>query len=301
MSIVDVPPYGGIAEAFKNGEVVPFLGAGASLIGGLDGVEWKYPGADRLPSGRELRTDLVRLTSLPLSEASTTDLAAIAQYCSYEVGPSDLRGHLHEIFARPHQFGDIHRFLAEWPKHLVVVTTNYDELLERAFTQAGKPFDLVIHQTSDLSRKAAVVYRAHGSAKATAVKPNSLDIDLERASVIYKMHGTVMPDDPAKDSFVVTEDDYVDFLVRMGSTMPIPAVLRVEFAQSHFLFLGYGLSDWNFRVVLGTLRDELRQRKSWAIMYGTSRLEKAIWSSRNVLVYDMLIDDFVSPLKAALQ
>lgn len=296
----DSPPYGGIAQALKRGEVVPFLGAGASLVGWVDGVTWHFPGQDRLPSGSELSADLLSLTSLAAADASTTDLAAIAQYCTYEIGLSDLRVRLHDIFSQPHPYGNLHRFLAEWDKHLLVVTTNYDELLERAFTQAGKPFDLVVHQTGDLSRRAAIAYRPHGADTATLVRPNSLDIDLRRASVIYKMHGTVSPRDERADSFLVTEDDYVDFLVRMGSTMPIPAAVRLEFARSHFLFLGYGLRDWNFRVVLGTLRDELKRRTSWAVMHGTSKIEKAIWSSRNVLVYDLLIDDFLTPLRAAL-
>lgn len=296
----DTPPYGGIADSLKRGEVIPFLGAGASLIGFVPGTTWRYPGKDRLPSGSELSADLLSLTSLAASDAASSDLATIAQYCTYELGLSDLRDRLHDIFAQPHQYGTIHRFLAEWDKHLLIVTTNYDEFLERAFQEAGKPFDLVVHQTGDLARKASIAYRPHGETTISTIKPNTLDIDLSRASVIYKMHGTVSPSDPKRDSFLVTEDDYIDFLVRMGSTMPIPAAVRMEFARSHFLFMGYGLRDWNFRVVLGTLREDLRRRTSWAVMYGTSKVEKAIWSSRNVLVYDMLIDDFVGPLRTAL-
>lgn len=289
-------PYQRIADLLKAGDVVPFLGAGASLIGPMVPV-WKFPGADRLPTGTELRNELARLTSLAVEDAGGPDLATIAQYYSFLVGRPDLHDRLHAIFARPYRFGELHRYLAGLPNPLLVMTTNYDDLLERAFLEAGKPFDLVVHQTSDLAHAGQVACWPHDGSGPHYEKPNELDIDLERVSVIYKMHGTVTPADASQDSFLITEDDYVDFLVNMESTTPIPSRIKEEFAQRHFLFLGYGLADWNFRVVLGTLRQALAQRKSWAIKYQASALEEAIWPSRNVLIFDMTVDEFVDQLK----
>ena len=289
-------PYPWIADLLRGGQVVPFLGAGASLVGPM-APAWRFPGADRLPTGTELRNDLAQLASLAVQDPGGPELATVAQYCSYAVGRSDVRERLHAIFARPYHYGEIHRYLAGLPNPLLVMTTNYDDLLEHAFRDAGKPFDLVVHQTSDLAHAGHVAYWPHDGSGPLYEKPSRLDIDLEHVSVIYKMHGTVSQGDPSQDSFVITEDDYVDFLVNMESTTPIPARITDEFAQRHFLFLGYGLADWNFRVVLGTLRQALAQHKSWAIKYQASTLEEAIWTSRNVLIFDMTVDDFVAQLE----
>jgi hypothetical protein len=52
------------------------------------------------------------------------------------------------------------------------------------------------------------------------------------------------------DSFVLTEDDYIDFLVsvnRDGNLLPLG--VREALAGSSLLFIGYRLSDLNFRVL----------------------------------------------------
>jgi hypothetical protein len=64
------------------------------------------------------------------------------------------------------------------------------------------------------------------------------------------MHGNADATDQERDSYVITEDDYVEFLSRMASQTALPATFAEPFRKSHFLFLGYGLRDWNLRVVL---------------------------------------------------
>ena len=92
--------------------------------------------------------------------------------------------------------------------------------------------------------------------------------------------------------YVITEDDYIDFLVRMGSSTPIPSMIQEAFIDRHFLFLGYGLTDWNFRVMLGALKEHLKKQRSWAIRWKGSLVEEAIWGSRGVLMYDMKVEEF---------
>ena len=84
--------------------------------------------------------------------------------------------------------------------------------------------------------------------------PNKLFIDLDSTTVIYKMHGTVDRVRDDGDSYVITEDDYVDFLSRMTSHNAIPSLFMRHFRRRHFLFMGYGLGDWNVRVVLKNLK-----------------------------------------------
>jgi hypothetical protein len=151
------------------------------------------------------------------------------------------------------------------------------------------------------------------------VPPAKLFIDLKKTTVIYKMHGTV--DRRSKwDNYVITEDDYVDFLSRMTGQTAVPALFMRAFHDRHFLFLGYGLRDWNLRVVLRNLRGILprtadpaaapRQEeseavaeeegaalRSWAIQFRPSDLEVELWNARRVKIYNVDINEFVRCLR----
>ncbi len=114
------------------------------------------------------------------------------------------------------------------------------------------------------------------------------------------MHGAVDRREPGRDQYVITEDDYIEFLARMTKNKAIPAIFAEPFQTRPFLFLGYGLYDWNLRVVLNRIEKDLRRRKgirSWAIQYKVKPLEQRFWQERGVEVYDMAIEEFVQELK----
>jgi len=48
-----------------------------------------------------------------------------------------LKRELHEIFARDYEIPRMHLFLAGVPAPLLIVTTDYDDLVERAFRKAS--------------------------------------------------------------------------------------------------------------------------------------------------------------------
>jgi hypothetical protein len=53
----------------------------------------------------------------------------------------------------------------------------------------------------------------------------------------------------------LTEDDYLTFLANIAAKPDLlPEVVQQAFAATSFLFIGYGLRDWNFRVLFQTLR-----------------------------------------------
>src|SRR5438094_796038 len=81
----------------------------------------------------------------------------------------------------------------------------------------GRPADV-----KDIAN--SVPWWQHGSPEPVATKPNELDIDLSKTSVIYKMHGTIVPETEKWDSFVITEEDYVEFLSRMTTNTAIPSL-----------------------------------------------------------------------------
>src|SRR5262245_17911149 len=121
------PPYGIILDELRAGNVVPFLGAAASRVCASGAVP-------TLPSGAELASMLALDANFP--SADPHDRGDLAKVSSYYVDGSSrgaLRRRLRRVFADAgYQCNDLHRFLAEVANNLVIVTTNYDTLLEQA-------------------------------------------------------------------------------------------------------------------------------------------------------------------------
>lgn len=305
--------------------VVPFLGSGASLRSACGAWERcenpvtiaNNPNACYLPENRctgfdtarspndclpqpaELSCYLARRTTFPHGE--TPDLTKVAQYYdSIAGGRSALNSELRSIFDRDYPFTSLHSMLAELAAPPLIVTTNYDDLIERAFRDKGRAYDVVIH-TTDPAYGDKVLWLPHNASdphELRQVMPNQLDIDLSKTPVIYKMHGAVDRSNRGRDQYVITEDDYIDFLTRMTRNRVIPAIFAQHFQSRHFLFMGYGLRDWNLRVVLNGIEraHEASRLVSWAIQHKPSLLERRFWSRRNVEVYDMKIEDFITKL-----
>ncbi len=299
-----IPPYPFILDRLRKGRVIPFLGAGASLGGRRPGQTLEQ---GFLPSAGELASHLADRTAFPNDESR--DLTKVAQYYSVVGGRDALNEELHNIFNFDYEFTSLHGFLASIPAPLLIVTTNYDDLIERALDERNRqlgdkarPYDVVIHNTEIKKSGDHLWWWSHGESTPREVSPNKLLVDLDERTVIYKMHGAVDRKQPSRDSYVITEDDYIDFLTRMTKSKAIPMIFSELFQTRHFLFLGYGLNDWNLRVVLNRIEKDLRRPKgitSWAIQYETKPLERRFWQERGVEVYDQKLDDFVRQLASA--
>jgi hypothetical protein len=292
------PPYGLIFEELQKGDVIPFLGSGASLGNRNPGTQpWKWEESESLPTSGELSSFLAKQTEFP--EDESMELSKVTEY--YEViaaGRKPLYNQLHSVFNKDFPITSLHKFLSEISVPLLIITTNYDDLIERAFI-SRKPFDLVIHATGkEFGDK--ILWRKHGNKDFEKVIPNKLNIELDKWTVIYKMHGTVNRNESSLDQDVITEDDYIDFLTRMTKTKAIPAIFAEKFQNLPFLFLGYSLMDWNLRVVLNSINDGTgysKKIKSWAIQKNPSQLEQRFWQARGVEVYDLTIEEFVANLQ----
>ena len=294
------PPYPLIREALEAGYVVPFLGAGASRSrAGTEGMA-------TLPSAAELSELLATTTKYPSDDPrERSDLAKVASYFAEISGRPMLRRQLRKHLSVNATPGVLHEYLAKLPGERLIITTNYDTLLEQALRAADKPFHLVVHPMEKDDLRGSVLWWPPGAAEPEVVPTNTLDIDLGQSTVVYKMHGSVGGVDSDKwDSFVVTEDDYTDFLSQMsGGNSAIPAIFGAHFRERNFLFLGYSLSDWNLRVVLNNLSRDLRREgrskdfAAWAIQRDPSTFERRLWGKRDVEIFDLEIDEFVAQLR----
>ena len=303
--------YGLVAGEILAGRVVPFLGAGANLCGRPEEVAWRPGQFDWLPSGRELSQYLAQMFNY--KDKNDDDLVRVSQYVSLTVGAFPLYVELRRLFDGDYPPTALHRFLAhlpsilrrhhpEAPRYQLIVTTNYDDVLERAFHERDEPFDLVTYDAEGEFR-GKFTHRPHQGEPVTIHEPNLYrDLTTAKRTVILKIHGAVDRADESRDSFVITEDHYIDYLARTDVSKLFPVTLVGMLRRSHCLFLGYSLRDWNLRVILNRIWGDDRLRsKSWAIQRSPDRLDRELWSRRDVMILDIPLEDYIAGLHQALQ
>ena len=300
-----------VVNAVAEGELVFFLGAGANLCGRPADIKWQ-PRGQYLPNGTELAAYLALKFDYPSGE--TQDLLRVAQYADIMSGLGPLYKRLRHIFNVDYPPTPLHQLLAKlpallrnkgYPPSILLVTTNYDDVLERAFRDAKEPFDLVTYVSDDSyqQRTRCIHYHPDQTEPIPILKPNEYDaISLENRSAILKIHGAVDRADPDRDSYVITEDDYIDYLTQTDISSLVPIKLAQQLSRCNFLFLGYSLRDWNLRAILRRIWSQQRRRfNSWAIQLNPDPLEEKFWERRAVDIINARLEDYISALDEQLQ
>jgi hypothetical protein len=289
----------------ERGSVVPFLGAGANRCGRPEQAPWSRD--TFLPDGAELATYFATTYGYPGPD--TWDLGRVSQFVDLELREMALYTDLREIFTGGYQPTELHRFLAELPQarraqgkqppFQLIVTTNYDDALESAFEDAGQEFDLVYYAAATDQEPGQFVHALDG--KRIRVTQQYRKLLVEDRPVILKIHGAVNRGDETgdSDSYVITEDHYIDYLARSNIEKLIPASLMSKMRTSHFLFLGYGMRDWNLRVILKHIWAEQRRRGvSWAIQHKADEIDQKFWQREGVDIVIVDLDKWVDAMRA---
>ena len=187
------------------------------------------------------------------------------------------------------------------PQHQAIVTTNYDDALERAFDEAGEAYDVVWY-IADGEHRGTFWHRPPDGEPRLIERPKLYDgLALEERTAIVKIHGAVDRAYPERDSYVITEDHYIDYLTKTEVAQLLPAELLVRLTRSRFLFLGYSMQDWNLRVILHRIwGQQPLAYKSWAIQKGPSEIEQELWRVRGVDVLDIPLEEYVTELESRL-
>jgi DNA-binding SARP family transcriptional activator len=270
-----------VAKILLAGKLVPVLGGDV----------------DRLAEALATRFEL------PLTER--TELTRVAQYVALTKGAGPLYEELRTMLTET-RVTEVHRFFAKLPAFLrkqelpqqLLVTTSYDLALEQAFLDEGEQFDVVSYLNTGRDRGRFCHLRPDGSTHVIDV-PNTyaVELSLEERTVILKLHGGVVADAPLQESFVVTEDDYIDYLGQTDVAGAIPVALSAKLRRSHFLFFGFGLREWSLRLVLARMWGADRALfRSWAVSEEARPLENKFWSARDVDLLEAPLDDYVSGL-----
>lgn len=300
-----------VVDGFKRGKVTPVLGAGVNITGGelREAEAWLH----RLPpSGKELAQYLARRFNYP--STASIDLMLISQYvCAVGGGQASLYEELHRLFDVDFPTTSVHEVLARMPqgarasggegKPPLILTTNYDDLMERALLSHGEQFDVLVYLAADTGSHGRFCTRTpDGDLEAIVDPKTNVDIDPGKRTVILKLHGFVdrgADDDDNNDSYVITEDDYIEYLARMDLDNLLPVKVLDRMRNCHFLFLGYSLADWNLRALLYRLSSERRRKRAWwAIQVHPSLLDRNSWRNRDVTIFDMSVREYIEALSA---
>jgi len=169
--------------------------------------------------------------------------------------------------------------------------------------RSGPPgeFDLV-SCIADGQQRGKFLHTPPGGEPRLIERPNEYrDLSLSRRTVILKIHGAIDRVDPERDSYVITEDHYIDYLTHTDISNLVPASLAARLRRSHFLFLGYSLADWNLRVILHRIwgEQELTYR-SWSIQLNPKPIEEAFWHRRGVEILHAPLEEYVDALATHL-
>ena len=233
-----------LLQRINDGECTPFLGAGAS-----------YPTLQR---ASEIAREWAKEEHFPFDDCN--DLAKVAQFLSVTTDSVYPKKKIIKKFRSvpPPNFendpDEPHRVLAELPLK-TYITTNYDDFMFRALEWA----EYAPGQNKTPRREVCQWNTRVDQRRSRTRKSRKPDRQPDvQNPIVFHLHGHV----DLPESIVLTEDDYLDFLISIGRDEDLlpPGILEA-FTKTSLLFVGYGLNDWNFRVLF---RSVVGYLEKWA-------------------------------------
>jgi hypothetical protein len=229
-----------LKEAAATGNLVPFIGAGVSR-------QAKPKGVRVLPTWQEFMGELMDLARAEgLEDDVEEQIVQLLKEGKYLMAAQELKSRTddnkREVYIRTRftigaEPAPIHYALFKL-KPNIIMTTNYDVLLEDAFTKKmGRGVQPITPQNSNIVQQVLKGYQEWD-------KP-----------LIFKIHGTAT--DP--ENVVFAEQDYQKLIYGKPGYR---AVLSAVFVTKVVLMMGFSHSDPEVTMVLQTLREGFRQRSS---------------------------------------
>lgn len=219
-----------LLRRIKSGRCTPFIGAGACF--------------GSIPLGRKLASELAKKYNYPLE--GPDDLVRVAQYIAVQYDAPFAKEEIQTLLENvtPPDFGEPnepHGILADLPLP-IYITTNYDDFMMQALRSRNR------NPRRELCRWWNERVRNQESIFDSGLVPSVAD------PVVFHLHGYF----EVLDSLVLTEDDYIDFLISISEKHDLlPLRIEQAFTETSLLFLGYRFADWDFRVLFRRLASYL--------------------------------------------
>jgi hypothetical protein len=306
-------PYDIIAACIRSGSVIPFLGAAASYVGA--------PKEKAVVSASQLTEKFAKISAYPGPKSDP--LTKVAQYLDEVASDREfLLNLISEAFfdaiASDYSSAFTDFLMSLEPSGIcppIIITTNYDVIIERALEKVGREYIAISHVFSPSKFQGRYICYENMNTSSDSyfiMTKKEVEDRLQKNSdatypavIVYKMHGTAFSGGKqAINSVVITENDYIDFMGR-DLISKIPVHIQSAIRKSRMLFLGYSMSDWNFRILLHRLRENQRterdERKHWACKLGDDNVESEFWRKRGVNIYTQPLDIFLNGIANSIQ
>ena len=310
--------YSAIVEAIFEGRLIPFLGPDANRCGRADDRPWEFKPGGVPPDDDDLAAYLADSFEMKTGDR----LAKISQTIATVTGSNrGVTSKIRSVLAGPFEITPLHHMLASIPAQIakrgnpaqypLIVTSNHDDLLERAFREAGQPFDL-IYYALDGDGQGRFYCRKHGSAEEHALAGRASGratkrnppILLDERTVILRLNGVLQRVNSNHSSCVITEDDFIDYMAGcdIGLLLPASVLGRLKGRDNHILFLGYAAGDWNWRVALRRLWGDGPLPPSWIVAPDSQEddVEESFWTKRTVTPIRVSWNAFIDEMRRRL-
>ena len=250
-------------------------------------------------------------------------LTSITSYYENKVGRPSLWSNLSLVISGKNQPTRTHEMIAtaakrhfqQYSKPLqdyVILTTNYDCLMEDALDAAGVDYVVLTMRKSDqkvLVRFSDNIPDARNLTEMNSETSYPQQFYLQKPQnfvLLCKMHGCLNPRlKESDDGVIISDNDYVDYIEQMNSAQgTIPAYVKTIMQDKAFLFLGYSFADWNVRSVFQTIRKKRSENSKFRDFAVTSYLgeyEQQFFNKNNVSVLKIDLNTYTQGIIADLK
>jgi len=302
--------YRAIRLAVTKGKMVVVLGPETNLCGRPAGVRWKPLQLDYAPSRSDLAAYLAEVSAYPSGEGQ--ELMQVSQYFADKRGRVALDKVLDSVLYVDYSPTPVHRFLAQLSavfhdrnraskssmSWLVIITVNYDDVLERTFARSGSAFHLLTFDRA--SDRDNVTHQLPTGERRTIEGPEGYTFFFDDGlPVIVKIAGGVNNVSPDLGRYMITEDDQNAFLVRSPISKLLPAALSAMVQRAPMLFLGCGPRHWNRPASVDLVFDASRRDKqygSWAIQLTPYVLDQSFWIKRKIEFVPVGLEEYIGAM-----
>ena len=308
-----------LVECLRNEEFPPSAGELTEMLAQLSDYTTFTPIIESLkrilPEGLIEATDNEQIAMLRHLAAITgimnpgENLMKISAYYENKVGRGSLWAVLNLIFNDKSRITPTHNLVAAAAKHhldqpqvsghYLILTTNYDSLMEKALANAGVDYVTLVTRKSDqkvLAQFSESIENARELEEMNSGLYHASDFFLMSPTpfaIVHKLHGSIdYRLNEMDDSLVISEDDYVDYIANNSSATGVLPQFVKRLLIDKIIFLGYSLSDLNIQRIVRSL-NEWQSTRHYAVTSRFGERERFNFRNLNVTVLKTDLNSYV--------
>jgi hypothetical protein len=287
---MDVPNYAALSGRLQRGEIVIFLGS-----------ETPASFNQNLLSPEKLLSKLAEY-------ADYQGCGSFPELCEFlqinnQFGRNTLRLKLKRLVELPAELplaATLYQLLANILVPLVIISTCFNNVLEKTFQQQGRKFALLSHSIEEIGT--LLIERSDKNEVERYVTEDLSGLGLleQGYTLIYKVLGCFdlnLPTDVTqKDSLILSERDFFTF-ARYADKL-IPSYIVRQLSGRGFWLLGQNPSSWEKRLVVDAiLRKRGQEDRPLTVYQNHDCFAKTYWEHHNVKAYQVDLGQFIESIR----